>query len=236
MKITCEYCKKTFDRRSVNKNSRHFCSKLCKNLQKLKDRHDKGFTKEWFQQEYVDKERSFSDIANEIGVDPKTAWLWAKDYGIKKRKRGQNKNAWFKKGHKLRLGIKHTDETKAKISKTSKGKRPYLKNGKHWLHCDGSINPNWKGGVTCERACLYNSLEWRSVIGKVWEKCGKTCQRCGLKHDKSKPTFHIHHIIPFTEKQHRTDIDNLILLCVNCHRWVHSNDNINNDFINEESK
>lgn len=233
MKITCEYCKITFDRRTVNKKSRHFCSKICRDGQKIKDRQDRGYTKEWMEHEYITLGKSFVAIGKDIGVDAKTAWLWAKEYGIEKRKRGSNDKVWFKKGQKTRLGIKHTDETKAKISKTSKGKKPYLKDGKHWLHCEGSVNPNWKGGVTCERAGLYNSLEWKNVIGKVWKKCNKSCQRCGVKYNKSMESFHIHHVIPFTEKEYRTDLDNLILLCVDCHRWVHSNENSTNEFITE---
>ena len=35
-------------------------------------------------------------------------------------------------------------------------------------------------------------------------------------------------------KEMRADENNLILLCVDCHRWVHSNENIDKEYIGEE--
>jgi len=37
-----------------------------------------------------------------------------------------------------------------------------------------------------------------------------------------------------TSEELRADPDNLILLCADCHHWVHSNENINDEFIRKE--
>jgi len=169
------------------------------------------------------------DIAREVKRDPKTVYYWMKKHRIQTRPRGSYEKNYFKKGHKMRLGIKHTDETKKKISEKSKGKKPYLRNGEHWLHDEGSVNPNWKGGITSERISLYNSQEWADVIKQVWARDDKTCQICGKKQDKRENggEYHIHHIMSFSVKEKRTELDNLVLLCKRCHRWVHSKKNKN---------
>lgn len=47
-------------------------------------------------------------------------------------------------------------------------------------------------------------------------------------------TFHIHHIVSFKNKELRTNINNLVLLCDECHHWVHSNNNVAHEFIKED--
>ena len=49
-------------------------------------------------------------------------------------------------------------------------------------------------------------------------------------------TYEIHHIIPFVYEDYRLDIDNLALLCYDCHKWVHSKKNTNQEFIKEPLK
>lgn len=43
--------------------------------------------------------------------------------------------------------------------------------------------------------------------------------------------MHIHHIIPIENKEYRTDIKNLILLCSKCHGFVHSKKNTDKEFL-----
>lgn len=92
----------------------------------------------------------------------------------------------------------------------------------------GAENPNWKGGISPERQAFYASLEWKRVALKV-KKRDKVCQRC-----RSKTDLHIHHIISFEVKELRTELSNLVLLCEECHFWVHSKKNIRQEFL--ESK
>jgi len=41
-------------------------------------------------------------------------------------------------------------------------------------------------------------------------------------------------VIGFANKEIRADANNLVLLCVKCHRFVHSKKNINGEFIGKE--
>ena len=94
----------------------------------------------------------------------------------------------------------------------------------------GEKNPNWKGGITPERQAFYSSLEWKKVSQKIIQR-DKICQRC-----KNKINLHIHHIVSFEVKELRTELSNLILLCEECHSWVHSKENIKQEFLKSKEK
>jgi thymidylate synthase (FAD) len=93
----------------------------------------------------------------------------------------------------------------------------------------------WKGGLTPERQALYASPEWVDAVKMVWARDNATCQKCGAHHNtaKSRGTFHIHHIVSFMVRELRADVDNLVLLCRDCHHWVHSKSNESKLFIKE---
>ena len=95
----------------------------------------------------------------------------------------------------------------------------------------GEEVPNWKGGVTAERQAFYSTMEWKKARRAVYKRDNRTCQRCGVKKN-----LHVHHIVGFANKKLRSDPDNLILLCANCHHWVHSRENTNKEYIGEEDK
>ncbi len=65
----------------------------------------------------------------------------------------------------------------------------------------------------------------------IWAREKGICQYCKLKYSKGEKMFHIHHLIPFVTKIKRRDLDNLALLCVKCHNFVHSNKNLSNELI-----
>lgn len=94
----------------------------------------------------------------------------------------------------------------------------------------GANNRAWLGGVTAERQSHQKSEEWKKVVHLVWKRDQQVCQKCGAGR-KSKKQFHIHHLISFKIKELRSDINNLILLCNDCHRFVHSRKNINKEFL-----
>jgi len=93
----------------------------------------------------------------------------------------------------------------------------------------GIKNANWKGGVTPQRQDFYTSQEWKSACAEVYKRDNATCQKCG-----AKEKLHVHHVIGFANKEIRADANNLVLLCVKCHRFVHSKKNINGEFIGKE--
>lgn len=190
--------------------------------------------KEWLYNEYIVKKRSCDEIAISEKRDSKTIWNWVKKFDIPTRKRGaESSSGTFKKGHKYGVNRIHTEETKEKIrqARLKDGHVPYLnKDGVHWLKgVKGKNHPSYKGGLTPDRQSFYSTIEWSDVVKKVWERDKAICQKCGKNHntEKNRGNFHIHHIVSFQVKEKRAELNNLILLCKHCHRWVHSKKNIN---------
>ena len=93
----------------------------------------------------------------------------------------------------------------------------------------GELNPNWNGGCTPDRQSFYASMKWKQACSAVYNRDGAKCVRCGELNN-----LHVHHIESFANKEKRSDINNLVLLCVKCHRFVHSKKNINKEYIREE--
>ncbi len=189
---------------------------------------------------YTTMQLSCPDIGWLYDRDAKTVHHWLRKAGIPTRPRGANSAQWLKAGDVRSFsGTSHTDATRARISASSQGRKPYLRDGKHWLHTvDADQNPNWKGGATPERQEFYRSSEWKSAVVAVWKREDGCCARCSLDWravDRANtPTFHIHHIVSFAVRELRAAVDNLVLLCRPCHYWVHSNANVGNDFIKAE--
>jgi hypothetical protein len=90
-----------------------------------------------------------------------------------------------------------------------------------------SESPNWKGGITQERQSFYSSLEWKNIIHAVYDKYNYKCNRCG---NNTKPMC-IHHIVSFKYKDIRCNLNNLVLLCQDCHHFIHSKLNVNNEYL-----
>lgn len=234
-KCNCAWCGKEIYRWAKNPKGdaikNHFCDRNCKGLWQKKQREDLGYTKEWLYEQYVVNGRTANDIAKEIGRDSKRVWEWIRDYGIETRKRGYgNPEVHFKKGQPSAFkGHHHTENNKElqRQRRLADGRVPYLVNGQHWLKQEGKHPASWRGGVAPERQAIYGSARWKNAVKKVWKRENATCQLCG-KHqsaEKENP-FHIHHIYPFAEYPHlRTNPDNLVLLCRDCHLFVHSNKN-----------
>jgi 5-methylcytosine-specific restriction endonuclease McrA len=199
--------------------------------------------KDWLELEYITKKRTCNDISKELNKDPKTIWSWLKKNNIPTRPRGGDSSSGsFKKGTNLWIGKKHKQETKDKIrnARLKDGHVPYLnKDGIHWLKgVTGKGHPSFKGGLTPERQSFYSSEIWADVVKKVWKRDNAICQNCGKNHNttETRGTFHIHHIVSFMIREKRAELSNLVLLCVKCHRWVHSKKNINKKFIENYDK
>lgn len=194
-------------------------------------------SKEWLINEYITKKRTCNDIAKELNKDPKTIWSWLRKNEIPTRSRGGDSSSGsFKKGSNLWLGKKHKPETKYKIreARIKDGHVPYLRNGEHWLKSvEKKVHPNYKGGLSPERQSFYSSKEWSEAIKQVWKRDNAICQKCGKNHneEKNRGNFHIHHLVSFQVRELRSEVSNLILLCKDCHRWVHSKKNINKEFL-----
>lgn len=139
---------------------------------------------------------------------------------IKGHKQSNTGKSHFKKGVKVRLGEKHTEESKKKMSKSKKGidnsyilreyhkKHGYKRGEKH--HC-------WKGGVD-ESSNWRGRIEWKLWREAVFLRDDFTCQKCLEKGGR----LHPHHIKTFKENiDCRFAIDNGITFCEKCHRLFH---------------
>lgn len=160
--------------------------------------------KVWLYTEYLGKDKSAKQIADEQGCKENNILYFLKKHGIK---------------------AKTMPEIRAKKYWGLKGKT----NGMYGRK--GDTNPQWKGGVTPERQSFYISHEWAEACLFVWNRDKATCQRCGKKKTNNDEVFHIHHIISFSQKELRGEPNNLVLLCVDCHRWVHSSKNKEKEFL-----
>ena len=166
--------------------------------------------KEWLQEQYIDMKKTTKDIVNELPKELKTTpgniQYWLKKHRIPSRTMSETRS------------IKHWGQSGQE-------------NPMHGR--TGESHPNWKGGCTPERQSLYSSKEWSDVCKNVWKRDCSTCQKCKSIKENSNQEFHIHHIISFAVKEKRTDLDNLILLCKECHNWVHSKGNIHYEYLQE---
>lgn len=240
--VKCSHCEKSIFRRTWNHNknrpiTQSFCDNKCKGDWQ---RAQKPYTKEWLTQKYIVDGLSADDIALIVGRDPKRVWEWIRDYGIKTRPRGSDARQHFKPGHKLGVGRVHNDVTKEKIraARARDGRVPYLtKDGAHYMKGRrGANHHGWLGGLTPERQAVAASDEWKAAVKFVWIRSNALCERCGKDHrtiDRNEESFDIHHIISFQYRPARCDVTNLVLLCENCHYFVHSRKNTAKAFIGD---
>lgn len=118
-------------------------------------------------------------------------------------------------------------ETRKKVSTTR------IKGNHGWKQI-GDKNPAWKGGVwkynETERNILKKQpvyINWRK---SVFERDSYTCHRC----NQVGGELNAHHIYNWKEfPSLRYEEWNGFTMCVKCHRWIHSNKNIDKDFIGD---
>lgn len=110
--------------------------------------------------------------------------------------------------------------------KSMVGDRAANANGGQWML--GEKNINYKHGLSSVRPPrdLAKTNRWRR---RVYARDNYTCQRCGYDKGKRLQAHHIKSWINYPES--RFDISNGITLCIPCHRWVHSKQNINKEYL-----
>lgn len=79
-------------------------------------------------------------------------------------------------------------------------------------------HPMWKGGISGERQLSMQSIEYKTFRNDVFKRDRWRCIRCG--HTGSG--LNAHHILPYAEyKELRTDVNNGITFCKDCHTEFH---------------
>lgn len=219
-----------------------FCDNKCKGHWQIEQREALGFTKDWLVDQYITQGKDANQIGREIGRDGKSVLNWLTLYEIPTRPRGGcTMPQAFQKGQVSPFkGKKHTQETKDKLKAIAMadGRVPWGKgNDPYWRGVTGDKHPSFKGGLTPERQAVYSSKEWADAVKEVWARDNAICQLCGKDHrdEANRGTFHVHHIVSFQVKELQTKVSNLVLLCKDCHKFVHSKRNATKRFIKEKS-
>lgn len=163
----------------------------------------------------------------------------------KGKKTGRIPKSAFKKGHKLRIGMKHTIKAKEKMSKVAK--LSFKLGRKVW--CEGKKNPNlakdnskfWKGGITSLHDEIRHSFETKQWRREIFKRDNLTCQDCFIRggdlHAHHKKEFYIilqeflnqyNQFSPIEDKEilirlainHKPfwDVNNGKTLCKECHK------------------
>jgi hypothetical protein len=192
----------------------------------------KPVSEAWLREHYEAKRLDCVVIGRMLGKDPKTIWSWMRHYGIPTRPRG-DATRLPKNGRATGFKLSQAHKDILRAARLRDGRKPYLKNGKHWLQLPGAVHPNWRGGVTPERQAFYCSADWKAACVAVWHRADAKCERCGVNHREPgrRGSFHVHHIVSFQVRELRAEPTNLALLCAPCHRFVHGKVNVGREFL-----
>jgi hypothetical protein len=169
-------------------------------------REEKPFwSRDWLEDEYVDNKKSAQDIGDMFGISAAAIMFWLRKHGIPRRDA--------------------VDARNLKPRGVSGDKNPM------WGRT-GELSVRWQGGITPDRQAFYVSQEWKTACSVVWVRDKATCQKCSkVRGEVEGLQFHVHHIVSFKEESLRSEVTNLVLLCKPCHNFVHSRENVNNEFI-----
>lgn len=101
---------------------------------------------------------------------------------------------------------------------------------KHYAEIySGENSPAWRGGKG--HHYIGNFYHQRNEARK---RDNYSCQLCGITEDEFGQQMSVHHIKLyryFDNKEEANNLDNLVCLCEKCHRFVHSNLNTDNLFL-----
>ncbi len=156
----------------------------------------------------------------------------------------KRKATQFKKGHKINLGRKWTQESRDKISKAHKGmkRKPFSKEHKIKIGLGnkgkirtqkfkmqrkeimtgklGKESPNWRGGITPFNRLLRTKSQWKIWRELIFLRDNFTCQNknCEFCNNKIGVLLHPHHIKPLVNYPELVfRVDNGITYCIEFH-------------------
>lgn len=159
---------------------------------------------------YVKQHKPIRAISKIIGVSEEVIRRYMIKEGVQRRDKtinfgGQNK------------GVPMSDEQKQGLSKT---KKEYYQNNKHWnkdnitpVETRRKISKSLLGER--EPAPSYYGGNWRMQRTLCIQRDNHTCQQCGDTND-----IEVHHWEPY-RFSYDNSLDNLVVLCVECHRGIH---------------
>ena len=82
----------------------------------------------------------------------------------------------------------------------------------------GANHPSWKGGLTSDRGRIMQTTAYKDWRTDVFTRDNFKCQCCGINSNQ----LEAHHIIPYAVAEDlRTDVNNGITFCKECHKNYH---------------
>lgn len=160
--------------------------------------------REWLYEQYVNQKRSASSIAEECNVGENNIYYFLSKFNIPRRSMSEIRKI-------KRWGL--SGKANGMFGRT------------------GKSNPNYKTGSSPERQTFYSKGKGKDFLKIILSRDNYTCQRCG-NGKKGKKGLHVHHIKGWAIHENlRFEANNCITLCRKCHEWVHSKQNINNEFV-----
>lgn len=82
----------------------------------------------------------------------------------------------------------------------------------------GKQNPNWNGGHSPERQSMYARSMWKEIKKLVLKRDSYQCVQC-----TQTTKLIVHHILHWSRyPKYRFTESNLMTLCVECHKKIHS--------------
>lgn len=151
---------------------------------------------------YVSK--SMSQIAAHYGVGESVVFTRLKAYGIGGISRSDRMS-----------GKPKSEEHRSKMSAAMSGKT-------------GSLNSNWKGGVSSEGKLARSKRDYRLWKNAVLAASGYKCEKCGVEQGTvcqccgTRTVLHAHHKVGFAVAPDlRYEVGNGVALCDRCHHQEH---------------
>lgn len=163
--------------------------------------------------EYVKnlREKGFSvqEMADDMGISYHTVRKWLKIHKLSFTK----EEVCFKKGSvPWNINKKYKMKNPYKLTEDDRKKRREL--------FSGSRSNFWRGGKASETQKIRSECS-NKLKSIVFKRDNYTCQNreCGSKKDK----LNAHHIIPlYVDTKVGLELDNLITLCIKCHKHIHA--------------
>lgn len=186
--------------------------------------------KDWLTEQYIEKQRTYQNIADEIGCTKFGVYHAIKRFGIQSRKHTSkfpqlNDKEWVRQKYEdERLSTKQIAElvgsTVGNVGSALVWAGIPLRNAQQGIAArwpDGrpsETHPNWKGGVTALNRRIRATKKYKEWRQKVFERDNFTCQKCG-KHGGDLEADHIKEFATYPHL--RFELSNGRTLCQDCH-------------------
>lgn len=217
IELTCPICKNKH-KRSPSEKSHLCCSNKCG--QKLKFLNILNrYSKSYYIKLYLKDKMSFRQLEKKTNICAKTLRKIFKEYNIPIRHGSEAvKTQWINNDKRKKEIAKVFNDNRVPSWNTGLTKQNNKSLKQLSEKRKGKDNPAWKNGITPELLKLrssYNHRRWAKLV-KTRDKF--ICQKCG-----SNKNIVAHHIKSFINNPElRSDINNGITLCFDCHWKIHS--------------